>query len=180
MAMVGCAARPHAGMPEPLGTSVQIAPGASLELPLPPGYPQARTLHQLIRAQYGARRGVFEAVVSLAPRRVDVLLIAPGGPRLASLAWDEKAITRERAGMFASAAPPENILGDLFLCFWPRASVQSSLPAGLEVVDGANGARTITRGGEPIIEISTDPSDAQVLHLRNLAFGYQLRIETAS
>ncbi len=181
-ALAGCAIPPHtvpiAAPPQMLSAAVQIAPGASLNLPLPPGYPQARSLHQVVRAQYGARRGAFEAVLSLAPERVDIVLIAPSGPRLASIAWDKLGITRTGTQAGLGAAPAENVLADIFLCLWPREAVAAALPAGLEVMDAADGARTITQASASIIEISIDPAQPNIMVLRNLAFDYQLRIET--
>lgn len=182
VALTGCAGQPHATR-EPVrtvvSTVVQLAPEASLTLPLPPGYPQARTLQHFVRAQYGARGGSFEAVLSLSPERVEVVLVAPSGPRLASFVWDARAITQESAGALLSGAPAQNILGDIFLCFWPIEAVRTALPDGLEVREGPDGARTITQQGRPIIEISVEGIDARRVHLRNLAFSYQLHIETS-
>lgn len=179
--LAGCAGKPRV-LPQPeiahVASSVQIAPGASLRLPLPPGYPQARSLQQFVRAQHGARRGSFEAALSLSPERVEIVIIAPSGPRLASLAWDEHGITHESADAPPGGAPIENIVGDIFLCFWPIEAVRAALPEGMIIQEGAAGARTISQLGVPVVEIKADGEDAGRLHLRNYAFDYQLLIET--
>lgn len=189
LALAGCATKAHPpAQPlaqismQPLGQildrHVQITHDASLNLPSPPGYPEARTLTQLVRAQYGARRAVFEAGLTLSPDRVDLVITAPSGPRLARISWDKDAITETRAKGPFLAAPGANMLGDIFLCFWPLEAVAAALDPGLEIVDGPDGQRSISQNGKPIIEISRAPDTPRITHLHNLAFDYQLMIET--
>lgn len=167
---------------QPLGQildpHVHITRDASLNLPFPPGYPEARMLNQLVRARYGARRGVFEAGLTLSPDRVELVITAPSGPRLASMSWDKDAITETRAKGPFRDAPGANMLGDIFLCFWPREAVAAALDSGLDIIDGPGGLRLISQNGNPIIEISRAPETPQITRLHNLALDYQLIIET--
>lgn len=190
LALAGCAAKvvpPQQALAsiavQPLGQildpRVQITRDASLNLPARPGYPEPRTLSQLVRAQYGARRGVFEAGLTLSPERVDLVITLPSGPRLASISWDEQSITETRAKGPFRAAPGANMLGDIFLCFWPLEAVAAALDPSLGVVDGPEGQRLISQNGNLIIEITRAPETPHITRLRNLALDYQLLIETA-
>ncbi len=190
LALAGCATKVAPALQplapisvQPLGQildrHVQITRDAGLNLPARPGYPEARTLSQLVRAQYGTRRGVFEAGLTLSPDRVDLVITLPSGPRLASMSWDQDAITETRAKGPFQAAPGANMLGDIFLCFWPREAVAAALDRSLEVVDQADGRRLISQDGNLVIEISRAPETPHITRLRNLALDYQLIIETS-
>ena len=165
----GCAstpgAQPHA----------RIAEDVQLTLPLPPAYPETRTIVQTARAHYGDRQGALEAVVSLSPTRVVIVLTALSGPRLATITWDAKGVRAERALIAPEGVPVENILADIFVTVWPAEAVAAALPEGvtLSVVEGA---RSIRRGDQLIVEVIPDATDPARTLVRNRAFGYELTI----
>ncbi|HVZ99883.1 MAG TPA: DUF3261 domain-containing protein [Caulobacterales bacterium] len=158
-------------------TTAHIAPDVALTLPTPPGYPQARTLHQIVRGRFAERSGVVEALLSLSPERVDIVLTAVSGPRLATLTWDERGVREDRTLLGGDQIPAQNILSDIFVSLWPEAAVRASLPADAALeADGPS--RAITHGGAVVLEMAPDPEHADRLIVRNHALGYELTIIT--
>lgn len=154
----------------------RIAEDTVLTLPATPTYPETRTFSQVVRARYGDRDAAFESVLSLSPEQATIVITILGGPRLATVHWDESGIREERTLLAPGGVPVENILADIFLVQWPADVVAEALPEGVELVVGAEGERVIRRGETVIVEISRDPADARRTVVRNLAFGYEVTL----
>lgn len=151
-----------------------IADGLALTLPLPPGYPETRTLAQTARARYGLLQAAFESVVSLSPDQVDIVVTAAIGPRLATIHWDKDGVREERTLLAPEGVPVENLLADLFVSSWPPEAVAAALPAGVELILDAEGGRALVSNGVVIMEIRRE-SETRVA-IKNLAFGYEINI----
>jgi hypothetical protein len=164
----------------PDGVQARIAEGVVLTLPQPPNYPDERTIVQTGRAQYGDRQGAFDAVVSLSPDRVEIVLAMAGGPRLATIDWDAQGVREERAVFAPDSVPVENILADIFMTAWPSEAVAESLPDGLALAVSEGGVRTIRNGEDIIVEIAPDASNPARTVVRNAALGYEVTLITQS
>lgn len=173
---LGACATPFGGDDGPEPIIANIADNRELSLPMPPGYPETRNLTQIIRANYGHMRGAFEASIALAPERVDIVITAPAGPRLATIAWTETGVDVDRTLLAPVGLPVENILGDIFLMNWPIEAVQAVAPAGCVAADTEGGGRTLSCDAAPIVEIGPDPEHPGRKILRNLDLGYELTI----
>lgn len=158
--------------------TARLGDGVELRLPTPPGYPEARTLSQIIRFDYGSRSGVIEATLALTPERADIVLTAPAGPRLATIAWTRNGVDVDRTVLAPLDLPVENILADVFVLLWPREAVAQALPAACAVGDADDGGRTLACGGAPLVRIEPDPRDPGGRILRNRALGYVLSISS--
>jgi hypothetical protein len=164
---------------ERVGMQVQIADGVLLTLPAPPNFPETRTIVQTGRAQYGDQRGAFDAVLSLSPERVEIVIAMIAGPRLVTVEWDAAGVREERAIYAPASIPVENMLADIFLTTWPPDAVAAALPEGVELTVGEDGVRTIRRGEEVIIQITPDSTTARTV-VRNAALGYEVALVTQS
>lgn len=153
----------------------ELAPGLTLALPTPPGFPETRTMQQTVRAHYGERSAVVECLLSLSPEEVIVVLTAVSGPRLATVTWNANGV-RSEVLPIAPGIPAENIVADMFISIWPAEVVRSALPQGVELVEGEHGARTIRQGEAAILEVTPDPADPNRIMVRNLALGYEVAI----
>lgn len=158
----------------------RISESTQIILPRPPGYPQTRNMVQTIRVQYAEKRAAFEAALSLSPEVVEIVVTAPSGPRLATITWTSEGIKEDRTLLAPEGIPVENILADVFILLWPRAALVAALPPDADVRDGADGSRTVSRAGTPIVEIKPDATDRTRRTLRNLAFHYELTIVDAA
>jgi hypothetical protein len=160
--------------PSDEGLRAFIADDVMLELPTPPGYPEERTIVQTGRAQFGERNAAFEAVLQLGPERTEIVLMMPAGPRLSTIVWDATGVHEDRAPFVPDGMPVENILADIFVTVWPEDMVAGTLPEGVTLEVGADGARTIRRGDEIILTIGPDPADPSRFVVRNEALGYEV------
>lgn len=156
-----------------------IAEGVALTLPSPPGYPETRTIGHIVRAQYGERSAAFEAIVGLSPEEVTIVITIFGGPRVATLVWNEAGVREDRTLLAPAGVPVENILSDIFLVVWPNEVIVQSLPEDVElVVDESGLVRRLQLNGETLVEIATDRADPSRTLVRNLAFKYEVEITT--
>lgn len=167
----GCASTPGE-----TGPRAHIAADVELTLPAPPGYPGPKTIVQTGRARYGERLMAFEAVLTLGAERSEIILTMAGGPRLATITWDEGGVHEDRAPFVPDDVPVENILADIFVSVWPADAVQTALPEGVTLAVAENGGRTIQRGESTIMTIAPDEANAARTIVRNEAFGYEVAI----
>jgi Protein of unknown function (DUF3261) len=166
----GCASTPDAA------PRARLAEHLALTLPLPPGYPEARTIAQSLSAHYGALDGAFESVLVLSPEQVEIIVTAAGGPRLATITWNAEGVHEEETPLVPNGVPVENLLADIFVTQWPAEAVAAALPDGATLALEADGARVVRQGEATIIEVRPDPADASRVFVRNHAFGYELTI----
>jgi len=164
-----------ASTPDPAPAHALIAPDVALTLPTPPAYPETRTIMQTARASYGPTEAAFEAVVSLSPERAEIIIAILGGPRLATIRWDETGVHEERAPIAPPQVPTANILSDLFVALWPLEAVAAALPEGVTVTE-ADGVRAISQRGTVIMIVTPDSANAARSVVRNEAFGYEVRV----
>jgi len=176
LALVACnGERPP---PAPGGPRANIAHDITVELPVAPGYPEARVYAQVLRARYGWRSATLETVLSLSPEQVEIVLTVPGGPRVATVRWSESGIVAERTVFTPPDLAPENMMADIFIAFWPEAMVRQILPEGVTLDVSADGARRVRRGAEIILAITPDPENPQRLSVRNEGLNYELTIDS--
>lgn len=173
--VAGCASTVDVAAP-----SASIAEGVVLQLPLPPAYPETRTLMQTGIARYGDHDGAFEAVLSLAPERTEIVMTMLAGPRLATIVWDGEGVRAERSPLAPDNVPVENILVDIFITTWPAELVREALPDDLMLFVDEAGQRTILRGEEALVTITPDPHDASRVSIHNEALGYEVVIVSQS
>jgi hypothetical protein len=172
---VGACSRPEPA--EDGRLRAHIAEDVALTLPSPPGFPETRALSQIVRARYGERAAAFEAILDLSPDQVTVVITVLGGPRVATLTWNEEGVREERTLLAPAGVPVENILADLFLVVWPAQAIAESLPEGVELVTDESGLhRRIQRNGDTLVEVTPDPADPSRVVVINHAFEYEVSI----
>jgi hypothetical protein len=169
IAAAGCVSRP-------VDLRARIADDVTLTLPTPPAYPDTRTIVQIGHAQYGERQAAFEAILSLAPERTEIVITMLGGPRLTTVTWTASGVHEQRTPLAPANVPVENILADIFVAEWPAAAVAAALPSGVELNVTADGAREIRRGDALIVSVTHDAADPSRMMVRNLVLGYEVSI----
>jgi hypothetical protein len=166
------------------GRSVSISPDLTLVLPRPSDLGHAIEVTQLVTARYGSRVFAFEGHVSATPERFLMVGLDSLGRRAMTITWSDAAMTYEAASWLPPQLRPENVLADMVLLYWPEASVRQALAPSGGTVTAARGRRTITKDGEPVVQIQYDEAAADGtpwtgrLHYRNLAFHYELEVQS--
>lgn len=169
--LAGCASSPDEG-----ALRAFIAQDVALTLPTPPGYPDTQTVVQTGHARYGERQAAFEAILSLAPERVEIVLTMPAGPRLATIVWDGEGVRQDRSILAPDGVPVENILADLFIAVWPADAVSAALPEDARLNVDEAGVRTVLRGAAVILTATRDPANPLRTTVRNDALGYTVTL----
>lgn len=171
----GCSLLPAAEKPA-VAAVTPIGRDIMLSLPTPPGYPESASLFQTATGRKDDRKVAFQAALELSPQRVDVVILAPAGPRVLSISWTGAGVVEDRSLIAPDGLTGLNILGDIFVSLWPLAAVRDALPAGV-TVEEAGGVRRIATDGRIVLEVSTGP-DGKQQTLHNHDFGYQMTIQT--
>ena len=140
---------------------------------------------QLVAARYGTQTYAFEARVSATREQFLLVGLDSLGRRAMTITWSDAAISYESAPWLPPQLRPENVLADMVLLYWPEATVRQALAPSGGAVASTPGRRTITKGGEPIVQIEYGPSAdgspwASTLRYRNLAFQYELDVQSVT
>lgn len=163
--------------------STRIAPG--LELSIPTGRELGYSIEatQLITAHFGDRVQVFHAYVSVSPEKITLIALDPFGNRSLTVTATDDAIHMEAAPIVPSELRAENILADLTIVYWPALTVRRRLKGTSASLYDDLSERKIDVDGREILQITYETphehSWAKRAHLHNIAYGYELDLQSA-
>lgn len=179
--LLGLAACASAG-PERLTAS--LAPDIRYRLPLPRALGREVQATQLITARYRGEVYAFEAYLGITAEALTLVTTDPFGRRAMTLTWQESGLTVEKASFVPEFIRPENILADITIAYWPEDAVRAGLAGSDATLQADARRRVIAARGQDIIEVSFEgaaaPGLAPFARYRNLAFGYDLDLRSAS
>jgi hypothetical protein len=168
----------------PTAGTVQIAPNLALAMPRPGDLGRSFEVAQLVTAHYGDQVYVFEGHLSATPERFLMVGVDTAGRRAMTITWTDAGITYDAAPWIPAQLHPENILADMVLLYFPDAVVGRALAASGGTVATSPARRSIVADGKEIViadyqpSVPGDPWSGRQ-HYRNLAWGYELDIQTA-
>lgn len=166
-----------APLPPRLSESVLLAPGVRLDLPPPAAFGRQAEMTQRVVARHGKDVFVFEGRLSIGPDRLLLVGIDLFGRRAMTIDWNGAQMNVERAPWLPETLPPENVLADIVLLFWPEEAIRHALH-GAELTVG-NASRSIRRGSEEIIAITYDNHpDTIVATLTNRSRHYEIEVRS--
>ena len=178
LSVTGCGAR-YVASPG----STTIAP--RLQFAIPTGRELGYSIDstQLITAHVRDQVQVFQAYVSATPDKVTVIAFDPFGGRALTVIATDDAIHTEVAPIVPSVLRPGNILADIAIVYWPAAAVRRGLAGTSATLYDDDRERTITDNGREVVHVTYDtPHEntwTKVAHLRNIAFGYELDLQSS-
>lgn len=162
--------------------STAIAPG--LEFAIPPGHQLGYSVDasQLIVAHFRNKVEVFQAYLSISPKKVIFVAFDPSGGRAMTITATNDGIHSEAAAIVPAILHPENILADIAIVYWPTTAVKRALAGSDASLYDDNRQRTIEFGGRRVVQVDYDgPHDnvwPKVAHLHNIEYGYQLDLQS--
>ncbi len=180
LALTACAR----GSVEKTAAPVQIAPDLAMTLPRSDDLGRAVEANQLLTARYGEQSFVFEARLSATPDRFLMVGLDPMGRELLRITWTPSRLDYTAAPWLPAGLRPENMLADIVLLYWPEDTVRRTLaPSGGTLVSGPH-SRVVMAGGKEVMHADYQPADGRSpwtgrLHYRNLAWGYELDIQSS-
>lgn len=173
LTLVACASKPEQGEG---GPRANIARDVTITLPVEPGYPEAVTYTQVLRARYGWRSATLETVLSLSPEIAEIVLTVPGGPRVATVRWNNEGVSVDRTVFTPPDLAPENMMADIYIAYWPADLVRQMLPRGL-VLDLVGERTRIVRKDDRVILTIEAESETRIV-IRNAELNYELTIDS--
>lgn len=159
-----------------------IAPSVRFVIPGPQALGYRITAEQLVSAQYHGDSYIWEAHIDVTPERMEIIGLDSLGRRAFTMSWRGNALSYEAAPWLPPAIKPGNVLADIALLYWPQGAVEAALAgSGATVVTTASD-RSVMFSGNEIVHVDYGDAGARdwngAVHLRNLAFGYQLDIQS--
>lgn len=176
IALWGCAAE------RDRGAEAMIAPAVRFATPGPQTLGYRVVAEQMISAHYRNDSFVWEAHINVSPEKLEVVGLDAFGRRAFTVTWRGDVLSYEAASWLPSAIKPGNVLADIVILYWPQEVVQSALAGSGAIAATTASGRSIAVGGAEIIHVDYDDDGARdwggTAHFRNLAFGYQLDIQS--
>ncbi len=178
MSAAACSAMRYAASPG----STTIAPGVELAIPSGRELGYSIETTQLITAHFRNEIQVFEAYISVTPEKIAVIALDPFGGRAMTITATDDAIHSEVAPMVPAVLRPGNILADITIVYWPAPAVRRALAGTSASLYDDENQRSISVDGRKIVQVTYDAphEDAwtKTAHLRNIAFGYELDLQS--
>jgi len=162
--------------------STRIAPGLELLLPTPRELGYSIEATQLITAHFADQVQVFQAYVSVSPEKIILIALDPFGNRALTVNATNDGIHTEAAPIVPTVLHAENILADLAIVYWPASSIRRRLEGTSASLYDDESERKISVDGREVViveyEGTHEHSWAKRAHLRNIAYGYELDLQS--
>jgi hypothetical protein len=176
--LAGCATTPESEH----GAEALIAPTVRFTTPGPRALGYDVAAEQLVSAHYRGDAFVWEAHIDVTPERMEIVGLDGFGRRAFTVSWRGDGLSYEAASWLPTTIKPGNVLADIALLYWPQEAVAAALAGSGAVVVTTASRRSVTLAGSEIVHIDYDGPEAGAwngtAHLRNLAFGYDLDIQS--
>ncbi len=158
---------------------IEIASAVFLTLPRAEDLTESFNATQVIDVVYDERSYSFQVQFELRPGRITIAAVNLWGGTLFSVTYDGIAL-RAQSLIDTEGVNAEYLLADVLLTFWDSEWVSARLQGAVLKVSQIDGSRTISRRGEPVIEISYETTDPWVGRTRftHVERGYFLDIRT--
>jgi hypothetical protein len=162
--------------------STTIAPG--LELAVPTGRELGYSVEatQLIAAHFRGQVQVFQVYVNVSPAEITVIALDPFGGRALTVTATDDAIHTEKSPIVPAALRSGNILADLAIVYWPTPALRRGFAGTSASVYNDEEERIISVDGREIVHVTYESphekSWTKVAHLHNVAYGYDLDLQS--
>jgi hypothetical protein len=162
--------------------STRIAPGLEFSIPTGRELGYSIEVTQLITAHYGDRVQVFQAYVGVSPEKITLIALDPFGNRALTVTATNDGIHTEAAPIVPTMLHAENILADLTIVYWPAAAIRRRLVGTPASLYDDQGERKIEVDGREVVNVvyesPHEDSWAKRAHLHNIAYGYELDLQS--
>lgn len=159
---------------------IEIANDVYLTLPKTGEITESFDATQLLVVDFEAKSYSFQAQLEVRPGKITIAAIPLWGGTLFSVTYDG-SVLRTQGMIDTHGINAEYLLADVLLMTWDPEWVNARLQGAVLKVSKSNDSRTVSRDGEPVIEISYEMPDAWTgrTHFKHIERGYVLDIRTA-
>ena len=158
---------------------IEIADTVYLALPRTGELTESFDATQLLVADFGEESYSFQAQLEVRPGKITIAAVPMWGGTLFSATYDGIALRTQ--GMIDTRGIDVGfLLADVLLTFWDPQWLSARLQGAVLEVANGNSSRTISRDGEPVIEVSHETQDpwAGKTRFTHIERGYVLKIRT--
>jgi len=164
-------------------TTALLAPGLPLALPRPADMGSSIEAVQMITAHHDGQEFAFEAHLSITSQRVLLAGVDPMGQRVMTVTWQDNDIKVDASPFLPKEVRPGAMLADIVALYWPEAVVRRALaPAGGTLAATPDTRAVFDSKGREVLraeyQSGSDHPWSGGLHYRNLAWGYDIDVET--
>lgn len=157
-----------------------IAPKTVFTVPRPEAAGGTTTVAQSIVARYQDRTFAFDAQIQIAPDAFDLVALDGLGRRALTVHWQAGKVNFEAAPWLPPAVRPADILADIAIVYGPQKTVSESVAQFGAVLTETDTTRAISRNSHDLVVVDYGSGQGwdRDAKLRNLAFGYEIDIQS--
>ncbi len=136
---------------------------------------------QVLRVAFGEREATLNCAVAVVSDRITLVGLTAMGIRAFTIKFDGTRVEAESSPGMPDSLPPERLLNDVQLVYWPLKALQSQMSGTeWEISEPVAGTRRLKRSGRVVTEVHYATADpwAGRAWLANLEFGYTLSIDS--
>lgn len=157
----------------------------TVSIPLLKPIGPARRIVQAINAQWQGRQHSFLCVLELDQHHLAIAGLSPQGMGLFNLSYDGKQVSMTHSPLMPKQLPPDMIVKDVQLAYWPLPILQQRLPKPWKIAmpKGNPKQRQLYFNDELVAEVSylqSESTSPKTVELINHRFHYKLFIHTIS
>ncbi len=182
MALSGCASQiTTQTQPTLADNEAVVAPQVIFVIPPPRALGQTVDVAQRIVAHYGKQSYAFDLQAQITPEELDIAALDGLGRRALTVTRRADTIDYKPAPWLPSILRPADILADFVIVYWPNEVVTASIRASGASLISTSAGRKISAGGRDlvVVEYGKGAGWNRSAKLRNLAFGYEIDVQSA-
>ena len=175
--LAGCATHP----PPRADDEALIAPKTVFVIP-PPAAESARiTVAQAIVAHYRDQSFACDVQIQVTPGAFDLVALDTLGRRALTVHWKDGKLSAEAAPSLPPIMRPADVLADIAIVYGSDEAISGAIAKSGAVLNATATTRTISKGGHDLIAVDYGDGEGwnRSAKLRNLAFGYEINIQSA-
>jgi hypothetical protein len=157
-----------------------IAPRVIFKIPPPGSVGRNVTATQTVVAKFRGSSYTFQSQIEISSDTLELVALDGMGRRALTMTWNASGIDSKPAPWLPSMLRPSDILAGIALVYWPDDALSTALKnsgAALVVHPDKRSIKT-DHGDIVVIDYGKGAGWNRSAHLRNVAFGYDLDIQS--
>jgi hypothetical protein len=174
----GCVSAPPGANIAP--DEAAIAPQITFKIPPPSSVGRSVTATQTVVAKFRGNSFTFQSQIGITANGLELVALDGMGRRALTLTWNASGIDAKPAPWLPPMLRPSDILAGIAMVYWPDDALSATLKNSGATLAIQPGRRTIktARGDIVVIDYGSGEGWNRSAHLRNVAFGYDLDIQS--
>jgi hypothetical protein len=180
MVLAGCAQMPKPPPGYPANWAI-VAPRVNFVLPPPSAIDKPVDIAQTVVSHYGSKSFAFDARIQVNPDELDFVALDGFGRRALTITWKGDTPVYTTAPWLPPMLRPANVLADFMICYWPDDALAAAIKGSGATLVSTPTSRKIVRDKRDLIVVEYGKGEGwnRPAKLRNLAFGYEIDVQSA-